>query len=193
MMRREFYENSGLPQTELSAMGTTIEGDRTSGAAWRFSIIRGADLGMMRVLQRRAFGMAREDPTADRRLIELCLRIPDEAFAPEGVKRELYRQAFRNDLPAELLAEPMRGLQSSDFLQMFEAWIPQWREELDRLDQSALVGKYLDLPRMRKLLDDWPKMMAGNRAAADMAYNYTFGGALAMGRFLRRLEERGSL
>lgn len=189
MMRREFYENSGLQQTKLSAMGTTIEGDRSSGAAWRFSIIRGADLGMMRVLQRRAFGMQREDPTADRRLIELCLRIPDEAFAPEGIKRELYRQALRNDLPAELLAEPMRGLQSSDFLQMFEAWIPQWRAEMDRLEEASLPGRYLDLPRMRRLLEDWPKMIAGNRAAADMAYNYTFGGALAMGRYLRRMEE----
>ncbi|SEB37726.1 asparagine synthase-related protein [Terriglobus roseus] len=190
MMRRDFYENSGLAKTEHSAMGATVEGDRTNGAAWRFSILRASEMGMMRSMQRRAFGMEREDPTADRRLVELCLGIPDEAFAPEGIKRELYRHGFRNDLPAELLSEPLRGLQSSDFLQMFEAWIPEWRAELDRLDQSALAGMCLDLPRMRKLLDDWPTMVATNRSSADMAYNYTFGGALAMGRFLRRMEER---
>ncbi|AFL88219.1 asparagine synthase (glutamine-hydrolyzing) [Terriglobus roseus DSM 18391] len=189
LMRRDFYESSGLPQMEMSAMGTTMEGDRSSGAAWRFSIIRGGDMGMMGALQRRAFSMQREDPTADRRLIELCLRIPDEAFAPEGIKRELYREAFRRDLPAELLAEPLRGLQSSDFLQMFEAWIPQWQDELDRLAQSPLASRVLDLPRMQRLLDDWPKMIAGSRAKADLAYNYTFGGAIAMGRFLRRIEE----
>ena len=189
LMRRDFYERSGLEQREHSVMGSVIEGDRSSGRAWRYSMLKDADLGMMHAMQMRAFGLRREDPTADRRLIELCLSIPDEMFAPNGIKRELYREAFRNDLPAELLAEPLRGLQSSDFLPMFEEWLPQWRQEMDRLETSPLVARCLDLPRMRQMLNDWPRITAGPRAAADQLYNYTFGGAIALGRFLRQHEE----
>jgi asparagine synthase (glutamine-hydrolysing) len=192
LMRADFYKQSGLQLRDSSPLGTFIEGDRSGGAAWRLSILEAGDFGMMTAMQMRAFGLRREDPTADRRLVELCLSIPDEAFAPGGIKRELYREAFRNDLPAELLAEPLRGLQSSDFLVMFEDALPEWHAEMERLEQSAVVGRYLDLPRMRKLLEDWPRMKAGPPAVADQAYSYTFGGALALGRFLRRLEASGA-
>lgn len=189
MLRRDFYERSSVEQREYSAIGAMMEGDRSNGASWRYSILSQADMGMMRAMQMRAFGLRREDPTADRRLVELCLSIPDEAFAPSGIKRELYREAFRNDLPAELLAEPLRGLQASDFLPMFEGWLPQWCCELDLLEASPTVGQYLDLPRMRQTLKAWPQWKGGPRAAADQMFNYTFGGALAFGRFLRRLED----
>jgi asparagine synthase (glutamine-hydrolysing) len=171
-------------------MGSLVEGDRTSGSSWRLSILEAGDFGAMNAVARRAFGLRREDPTADRRLIELCLSIPDEAFAPNGMRRELYRYAFRNDLPAELLNQRGRGLQCSDFLQLFEQWLPEWARELDRLEGSSIAAKVFDLPRMRRMLEDWPRIVAGNRAHADQLYNYTFGGGMALARTLRRYEER---
>lgn len=188
MMRREFYEASGIPQRKLSALGGPVEGDRNSGSAWRLSILSKGDLGAMEALVRRQFGLHREDPMADRRLIELCLRIPDEAFAPDGRKRDLYRYALRKDLPQDLLQNPMRGLQASDFLNIFERWLPQWYEELERLEHSPQASRALDLPRMRSLLDTFQNRVQENRAAADLAYNYSFGGAISFGRFLRRRE-----
>ena len=190
LMREDFYRSTGLTVRTLSPMGAAIEGDRSNGSAWRFSILSFGNFGMMGAMHRRGFGIEREDPTADRRLVELCLSMPDEAFSPRGVPRQLYRDAFQQDLPSELLNERLRGLQSSDFLEMFAEWMPEWYAETDRLEQTPAVTEILDLRRLRALLDAYPEMIKGSREAADLTYNYTVGGALALGRFLRRYEER---
>ncbi len=189
LMRPEFYASTGLPPIHLSPLGALVLADRTSGAAWRLSILQMRDFGMDGAGMMRHYGIKLVDPTADRRLAELCLRIPDEAFRTDGRKRELYRRAMQADLPAELLDEPLRGLQSSDFLELFAQSLPEFQSEMERLRQSPSVGRYLDLERMQALLDSWPGADCEDKATADAAYNYTFGGALAMGRFLRRLED----
>lgn len=189
VMRRDFYESLVTDRRNVSAMGSVIEGDRTHGRSWRLSILRGNDAGMMWAAQRRGMHLRREDPTADRRLVELCLSIPDHEFVPQGVRRGLYREALAGILPAELLQERRRGLQSSDFLEHFEPWIPELHIELDLQESSPLVSRVLDLPRMRTMLNDFHANKARSRQAADMMYNYTFGGAIAMGRFLRKSEQ----
>ena len=188
MMREEFYKSTGLPERKYSQHGNTVASARKDGRTWRRSLLTYAEGGAMYTLYKRGANLRREDPTGDRRLIELVLRIPDEAFAAEGKPRELYREAFRRDLPASLLAETKRGLQSSDFLHIFEPWIPELHRELDLQEASPLVQRVLDLPRMRQGLVDWEKWMGGSRAAADRFYNYTFGGAILLGRFLRKVE-----
>lgn len=185
MMRRDLYERIVPRGRRDSAMGSIMEGDRTSGASWRFSILQHIDTGGMYSLYRNGFNIERADPTADRRLVELCLHIPDAKFSPDGQKKKMYRDAMRNDLPADLLAETRRGLQGSDFLQMFEEALPVWQEELRAQEACEYVGKYLDLSRMRLLLEQFHKNAADNRGKADTLYNYTFGGAISMGRLLK--------
>ncbi|MEZ2346122.1 asparagine synthase-related protein [Terriglobus sp. RCC_193] len=185
MMRSELYERIMPHGRKNSVMGGVMEGDRTSGASWRFSILQRLDTGGMYSLYRNGFNIERADPTADRRLVELCLRIPDVKFSPNGRKKKMYRDAMRNDLPVDLLAETRRGLQGSDFLQMFEEASPVWHEELRTQEASEYVGKYLDLPRMRALLEQFQDNVTANRGKADMLYNYTFGGAISMGRLLK--------
>lgn len=186
MLRADFVESVGLSRNIHAQFGKVREGDRNGGPAWRRSSLRYAEGGAMYTLHRRGAGLRREDPTADRRLIELVLRIPDEAFVPEGKPRELYRKAFRRNLPPALLAEKKRGLQSSDFLSLFEPWIPELHQELDLQEASPSVQRVLDLPRMRQGLRDWEKWKHGPRGAADSYFNYTFGSAIVLGRFLRK-------
>ncbi len=190
LMRPEFFASTGLDGSNASPMGQMIAGDRANGRTWRASLLARGDTGIAAAGEMRAFGLQRADPTADRRVVELCFSIPDDAFRPGEEPRELYREAIRNDLPAELLAERRRGLQGSDVLELFAESIDEFREEMERLETSPMANRVLDLPRMRSILESFsPAMLTAHRGAADRLYDYTFGGAILLGRFLRLHEE----
>ena len=190
LLNQQLYTGLGLDPRELSAPGGMADGDRRSGAHWRFHILQRIDMGMTNAAYMRLFGIRRVDPTADRKLIEFCLSIPDEAFHPGGIPRQLYRDAMRDLLPCSLLQEKLRGLQSSDFLEMFEDWADEFKDEVERIAVSPLASQMLDVERMRADIGRWPEAVKKNRVQADNYYNFTFGSALGMGRFLRRYEER---
>ncbi len=189
-LKPERIAAAGFSLLDLERAGQLLEGNRRNGASRRFSNMQLIDFGVQSAAERRLFGLQRMDPTADRHLVELCLSIPDWAFCPGGDFRALYRQAMADVLPPELLRERRLGLQASDFLENFSADMKIWRSELERQQQSALVTSYLDVDRMRHALEFFPKQMERGRGSADHFYNYVFGGALLLGRFLRRVEER---
>ena len=188
VLRPEFLQNAGVAIPGSSLIGLPVEGDRTNGASRRLSVMRMIDFGIQYEEERQVFGYRRTDPTADRRLVELCLAIPDWAYCPGGRRRELYRQAMGRVLPAEILNEHGLGLQASDFLENFAEGMPEWNAELQRLEHSD-ADRYLDLPRLQTLLNDFTTHVAADRAEADVLYNYTVGGAIVLGRFLRRLHD----
>ncbi len=190
LMRADFYSAARRGGGSASPIGQMIDGDRSNGRTWRASILARGDPGMAAAGEMRAFGLQRADPTADRRVVELCFSIPDAAFRPGDRPRDLYREAMRNDLPAELLQERRRGLQGSDVLELFAESIDEFRGEMERMETSPMVNRVLDLPRMRVMLDSFsPAMLTAHRGAPDRMYDYTFGGAILLGRFLRRYEE----
>jgi asparagine synthase (glutamine-hydrolysing) len=188
LMRPEFYRSTGIPELLESPLGNPIDGDRRNSAAWRLSTLRLIDLGAATAGDQRLFHMRREDPTSDRRVIELCMSIPDEVFLMGNAPRDLYRDAMKATLPSELLQAKGGGLQSSDFLENFRDGLHEFQEEMQLLHQSPSANRVLDLPRMQTMLESFPADLTTNRGELDLRYNYTFGGAIAMGRFLRKLE-----
>jgi hypothetical protein len=62
-------------------------------------------------------------------------------------------------------------------------------EELGRLQQSALASHVLDLPRMRRLADEMPRVGA-NVEQTMTDYRYALSLGLMVGRFLRWFESR---
>ena len=162
----------------------------SDGRALRAFILAAADLGLGQDFTRLNFGSDFHDPTGDRRVVELCLSIPDEAFAPGGVPRGLARLAFENDLPAALLDEPLRGLQAADFCERFDDEIGWLRAELARMKASPTIGGYIDLDALQDMLEAWPGAGAAN-IALDMRYSVRFGQPFSWGYLLRRLEDQG--
>jgi asparagine synthase (glutamine-hydrolysing) len=134
---------------------------------------------------RRLFGIDTRDPTSDRRLIELCLSIPDTQFLHKGVCRSLIRRAMAGIVPEKILCERRKGLQAADWRFGFDAAIPGFAAELDRLHNSSLARQFLDLPRMQKLLDRWP---GPNDPSLASEYLIAFSRGVAAGRFIRRIE-----
>ncbi len=184
LLKPDFLQAIDIAVPQASVLGLPVDGDRSNGAARRFSIMQMVDFGGQYAAERRLFQLHRSDPTADRKLVELCLSFPDEVFCPGGKRRALYREAMRGILPEELLQETGFGVQASDFLQNFGEGMPEWRQVLEAAEQSRATADYLDVPRLRHMLEVFAPS-SSNRQKEDTLYNYTVGGALALLRFLQ--------
>jgi asparagine synthase (glutamine-hydrolysing) len=92
------------------------------------------------------------DPTADRRLIEFCVRMPDSQLRRHGEDRLLLRRAFRGRLPDAVLDNPRYGLQSADLGARAAEERVCLQAELDRLRGQTTVNACLDLARVEDVL-----------------------------------------
>ena len=92
------------------------------------------------------------DPTQDRRLIELCLAIPEAQYQHDGLDRWLIRRAMQAYLPDAVRLNTRRGLQAADM----GCRVLDNRTEIEavftRLNQHELSRQVLDLPRMQAVL-----------------------------------------
>jgi asparagine synthase (glutamine-hydrolysing) len=137
------------------------------------------------------FGVDIRDPTADARIAEFCLSLPEEQYRRGGVSRRLIRRAMADRLPAEILASTKRGLDTADWFERLCAARGRVLAELDLLDGSEAACTVLDLARMRRLADrlDRPE---GDLAQRQMDYRHVLERGLMMGKFLRWFENSGS-
>ena len=92
------------------------------------------------------------DPTQDARLIEFCLRLPNDQFYRRGEGRRLIRRAMAGYMPQEVLYNRRKGLQAADLGYRAAAQREEIYAVLNRLEQSPLARECLDLPRMRGVL-----------------------------------------
>jgi asparagine synthase (glutamine-hydrolysing) len=124
------------------------------------------------------------DPTADIRLLEFCLAVPTEQFLSGGMQRALARRALADRLPKQVLEESRRGLQAADWHEDLTAARDRIAEELDRLDACPAATRALDLPRLRRLANNWPSE-GWERDEVIMPYRYVLSRAICAGHFLR--------
>jgi len=123
------------------------------------------------------FGVDIRDPTADSRVAEFCLSLPEDQCRRGGVSRWLIRRAMAGRLPAEVLANRRHGMQAAD-----------WFEKLAGAHETARA--VLDLPRMRRLADRMDQPPADEEQHR-FDYALVLQRGLMMGRFLRWFEEGG--
>ena len=183
-----FLKRSGLEARAVrhgGSLGNLVDWD---GRRLRLAVFDRSDhRGHMAAALRRQFGVDMLDPTSDRRVVEFCLAIPEEQFLHQGEPRALIRRAMAPLLPPEILQERRRGLQMADWHGVATAARWELAAEVARLEQSPLAQQCLDLPRLRRLIDDWP---AAHDMRADnyLLYQFALPFTLSAGRFIRRLE-----
>lgn len=136
---------------------------------------------------RRLAGVERTDPTADRRVVEFCLAIPQEQFLRGGMQRSLIRRVMAGSLPAPLLQERRKGLQAADWYRVATAARPEMLAELARLERNAFARSCLDLPRLRRYAEDWPTD-GWHRPDVARHYQNLLARGVSLGRFIRRFE-----
>jgi len=130
------------------------------------------------------------DPTADRRLVEFCLAVPDEQFRLGGIPSSLARRAMADRLPPVVLRQRARGLQAADWHSGFSDPKSELGDEVDRLAECRETARMLDISGMREAVEHWPS--AGwHEPEVTRLYRYHLLRALSNGDFLRRAVAAG--
>ena len=95
------------------------------------------------------------DPTTDRRIVELCLRVPARLLVDETLGRPLYEAAFADVLPSVLLRERRRGRQAADWWTAFDPDLV--RSVLEESSGHPLVKEAINVAAAEPLLQSWPQ------------------------------------
>jgi asparagine synthase (glutamine-hydrolysing) len=98
------------------------------------------------------YGLELRDPTADRRVIEFCMAIPDSQYGRRGRNRWLMRRAMRGLLAEEVRLNTRKGLQAADIAMRVRDSRPEIAAALAKLETNPLARQALDLPRMSGVL-----------------------------------------
>ena len=125
------------------------------------------------------------DPTADVRLLEFCFAVPMEQFLRDGMPKALARRALADRLPKQVLEETRAGLTVADWHEDLTAARDGIVDELDRLKACPAAAAALDLPRLRRLTENWPSG-GWEQGEVLVHYRYALLRAIAVGHFLRR-------
>jgi asparagine synthase (glutamine-hydrolysing) len=132
------------------------------------------------------WGLSARDPTADKRVIEFCLSVPDEEYIRDGVPRSLARRAFGGRMPAQVTNATVRGLQAPDWYEGLGNDLRAVRAEIDQIARSAGAEDAIDPAWLENALSSWP---TGGWEREDVIMRYRHGllYGLSVGHFMRRV------
>ena len=114
--------------------------------------LRSADLGDPRPWLHH--GIVLRDPTADRRVVRVSLRLSAAQLAAPYDKRPLYERAFRGVVPEATLQQPRRGQQGADWNQAID--VADLRAAVRRYGEHAMVRDLIDIDSLLGALALWP-------------------------------------
>jgi asparagine synthase (glutamine-hydrolysing) len=178
--------NDGVADGSSPPATRRRDGDLADGGrAIRLRILRrtGMFAAQIYAAYRDRFGVDVRTPLADRRLVEFCLALPEEQYMANGQRRLLIRRAMAGRLPPDTLADRQRGLQAAAWFETMSAERPALLAEVRTFEADNLASRILDLPRMRTLLEQWPRERPLD--LGDVAlYRSRLPMALVTGRFL---------
>lgn len=131
------------------------------------------------------WGIDTRDPTADKRLVEYCLRIPIEGYFADGEPRALARSALADRVPREVLNGHRMGYQAADWHEGLTAGHGEVLAELEQLARCAPAARSLDLERMQALARNWPDSR-WHSWEVKQAYRFALLRGISAGHFLRK-------
>ncbi len=131
-------------------------------------------------------GIEVRDPTLDRRVVEFCLSIPDEEFLRGGHARAVFRRAFGNDVPADVLANARIGRQGYGRDSSMRRSLAGFRDEVDRVPEDSPARRLFDLAALAGLAETPPDSDDGG-AAFERAYTLKLSRGISALHFVNRM------
>ena len=103
--------------------------------------------------------------------------------------RWLAQRAFADRLPAEVLNNRLRGAQDPGWYLRLQPIKEDLRAEVERLERSDLAQRALDLPRLKRLMENWPSEDADwNDPKIQGLYRLCLERGIMVGRYIRWFE-----
>jgi asparagine synthase (glutamine-hydrolysing) len=156
------------------------------------TIFHGKGVGYFNGMAGAGWGIELRDPTADKRVFEFCASIPLEQYVAGGSGRSLIRRAMRGRMPDATLDRRIRGTQTADWYESLTPIHPQLVAEAKLLETSPGTRKLLDVERIRRTVEHWPKTAKDANEQA-LLYRMWLPDAIATGYFMRRTEQIGAM
>jgi asparagine synthase (glutamine-hydrolysing) len=127
------------------------------------------------------WGIDVRDPTADRRLVELCYSFPPELLASSNARRPIFEAAFQGSLPKEVRICEKRGYQTADWADQFS--VEEVGAAFHRYHRNSNVKELIDLNTVEDLLGTWPRSNPYSPSAIGKYRNGLLG-TLALASFI---------
>lgn len=108
------------------------------------------------------YHMEQRDPTADVRLLEFCMAIPDEQNTFNGGERMMVRRSMEGIVPDGVRWNIVRGMQSADLLYRLDNQHLEVTKQLAQLQYINEVTQYVDIHAMT---ESWNRMTTSPSAA----------------------------
>ncbi len=141
----------------------------------------------IRALAEENVGYESRDPHGDRRLLEFALSVPEPMYCRAGIPRAFARRVFSDRLPATILSERRRGANTPNWFQSLDARRHEIAAGIEWLQASPLASRLLDLPRLKRLMAEWPKD-ANEAEKRSAEYRFALTRGVHVGHFIRWVE-----
>ncbi|MBN1187723.1 MAG: hypothetical protein JXB49_35945 [Bacteroidales bacterium] len=99
------------------------------------------------------YNMEVSDPTADRKLVELCYKAPIDLLINKGQGKGLIYKTIQSNLPEEVLNNKYKGLQTADIESRIINSIDEVNGTLNRIMKSDLVNRFINIQKMEKMIN----------------------------------------
>ncbi len=128
--------------------------------------------------------VTRLDPTVNHSLLEFLLRVPGEQYYLHGQTSFLFKRAFKDRMPAQVVFPRERGLQSADLGHRIVRELSTFEDCIQSLEAVPEARELLDLPLLRRCLAEVVAKV--DPATTERAGSILVRG-IGVGLFLRRL------
>ena len=118
---------------------------------WHDLTMRSRDPGPLNAAANAGYGVDRRDPTSDRRVLEFCLSLSEDRYLRNGRSKDVFRRAFAERIPAEILHSPQRGTQTADWKEILLKAQPEIEAELTHQSRVPACAELIDLDTLKAL------------------------------------------
>ena len=136
-------------------------------------------------------GIPTRQPAAFRPLVEFCHGLPTDLFRRDGQDRWLAREMAKGRLPDAQRLNRDHGAHQVDWHMRLKRARPDLLEEVERMEDDPDIAALVDLPRLRRLLAEFPDSPAD--AAEPYLYVTTLVRAISAGRFIAFAKGRNDI
>ena len=139
------------------------------------------------------WGVARRDPTVDRRVLAVAMVQPEWWRRHRGVGRAVVRRAMADRLPASIVDRTRRGDQLPDWFERLTEAREQIAREVDAMRDHPALRSLIDMARIDHLVAAWPEPGSSATYGREVTRNYRMAllRAVHVGRYVRWFEQRG--